>query len=178
MWSAYMKAVRLIELNKKIGLRGNYKAHTSHGVILFISFATVYVLRGLLTRANDFLWSEKQAELRTSSKTPKASSMRGKIFKLVLKKVMAMQTSPRVVPAAWRRISPAWALRSERAQNSRRRITAQAATQETVIQRNFRVRVISSRWKHCYLLSSIARLQYVRPTVKARADKKCAQHRT
>ena len=43
------------DLNKKIGLRGNYEAHTSHGVMLFSSFTTVYVLRGLLSRANDFL---------------------------------------------------------------------------------------------------------------------------
>ena len=42
------------ELNKKIGLRGNYKAHTPHGVMLFSSFTAVYVLRGLLSRANDF----------------------------------------------------------------------------------------------------------------------------
>ena len=45
---------------KRLGLVAIVEAHTSHGVMLLSSFATVYVLQGLFSRANDFLWSSNQ----------------------------------------------------------------------------------------------------------------------
>jgi len=53
----HMQAVRLLELNKEFGFMAIMEVHLSHGVMLFSSSTTVYVLQGLLSRANDFLCS-------------------------------------------------------------------------------------------------------------------------